>query len=183
MPDSNFHMHYVCTQKEAANLIKSHSRFWVSNCGCREQTGNCARSRIDVCLMFKNDAGSSGSGLKEITLTEARAILAEAKDKMLVARPFRNLADKSETKGICFCCDDCCGYFRDNNEICDKGKYIELTDEKPCTNCYFCVDVCYFKARQVRDNSLLVHRDKCYGCGLCVQACPEICIEMVPRNK
>jgi Pyruvate/2-oxoacid:ferredoxin oxidoreductase delta subunit len=183
MSANDLHMHYVCTHAQAARLIKKHTQFWVSNCGCREGHGGCARSRIDVCLMFKGDAGTSGSGLKALTPPEAQAILTEAKDKNLVARPFRNMKNKRETEGICFCCDDCCGYFLDQNEICDKGTYIERTDEKYCTNCYFCVDVCYFKARQIRDNALMVYRDNCYGCGLCVNSCPEMCIEMVRREK
>lgn len=182
MSDNNFHMHYVCTHDEAAKLISNHSQFWVSNCGCRESRGSCSRSRIDVCLMFTGDGGSSGSGLKAITLSEVKAILAEAKDKMLVARPFRNMTDKDETEGICFCCDDCCGYFLDKDEICDKGKYIELTHDQFCTNCYDCVDTCYFDARRIRDNSLMVYRDNCYGCGLCAAVCPEICIDIVPRK-
>lgn len=183
MSDDNLHMHYVCTHEDAAELINGNTHFWFSNCGCREQKGGCARSRIDVCLMFKGDIGSSGSGMRELTPSEARGILVEAKEKILVARPFRNMANKSETEGICFCCDDCCGYFLDKKEICDKGNRIELTHEIACSNCFESIDVCHFDARQIRDNSLIVYRDNCFGCGLCVQACPETCIEMVARVK
>jgi hypothetical protein len=145
MADEILHMHYVCTHEEAAALINANPYFWVSNCGCREQRNGCARSRIDVCLMFDGDSGSSGSGLRAITPAEAQNILAEAKDKMLVARPFRNMKNMSETQGICFCCDDCCGYFLDKDEICDKGRFIELTNEKSCSNGFCCVDVCHFR--------------------------------------
>jgi Pyruvate/2-oxoacid:ferredoxin oxidoreductase delta subunit len=27
----------------------------------------------------------------------------------------------------------------------------------------------------------LVEANQCYGCGLCVRACPESCVTMVPR--
>jgi len=181
MSKDELHMHYVCTHVEAEDLINSHSQFWVSNCGCREQKGGCGRSRIDVCLMFKGDTGSSGSGLKSITPAQAMTILTEAKNKMLVSRPFRNMADMSETEGICFCCDDCCGYFLDKNEICDKGQYSELTHINTCSNCGDCIEVCHFKARNFENKKLVIDRDKCYGCGLCAAVCPEVCIDIIPR--
>jgi ferredoxin len=181
MSKDDLHMHYVCTHIEAETLINSHSHFWVSNCGCREQKGGCGRSRIDVCLMFKGDAGSSGSGLKSIAPPQARAILTEAKNKMLVARPFRNMANMSETEGICFCCDDCCGYFLDKNEICDKGQQIELTHNNSCSNCGECIEVCHFEARYFENKQIVINRDRCYGCGLCAGVCPEVCIDIIPR--
>jgi len=181
MSNDDLAMHYVCTREDAHRLANKHSRFWVCNCGCREGRGFCTRSRIDVCLMFHEDAGSSGSGIKEISFAQVEAIFDEAKEKNLVTRPFRNTEDKGVVDGICFCCDDCCGYFLNADEKCDKGTHLAQTNFEDCTHCGICVEVCYFKARSMQKSKLVVDDDKCYGCGLCVDICPESCIIMVPR--
>ncbi len=177
--NSKLSMHYVCTHAKARQLVQAHQHFWVCNCGCRESHGPCARSRMDVCLMFTPDDPGSGSGKREIDLAEVLAILDEAENKFLVARPWRN-DDRSATVGICFCCDDCCGYFRDPDERCDKGELVAVTDFAACTHCSACVDVCYFHARTMSADKLAVDAQRCYGCGLCVGVCPENCIRMVP---
>jgi ferredoxin len=181
MSDDERAMHYVCTHDEAKKLIDKHDRFWVSNCGCREGRGFCARSRFDLCLMFYGDIDPSGSGMKEISADQVREILNEAEEKQLVSRPFRNGDDGERTDGICFCCDDCCGYFINKAERCDKGSQIEITNFADCTHCGICAEVCYFEARRMHKHELTVDRDKCYGCGLCVNICPEDCIEMIRR--
>ena len=180
MADCNLAMHYVCTHEKARELVQDHNRFWVSNCGCREGRIQCARSRMDVCLTFSGGDFASGSGKKEVTLADVESILHEAEVKNLVARPFRNGA-KTETDGICFCCDDCCGYFLNPAEKCDKGELIAQTDFAACTHCGICEEACYFKARKMRDDQLTVNSDRCYGCGLCVTVCPEECIRMTVR--
>jgi heterodisulfide reductase subunit A-like polyferredoxin len=88
----------------------------------------------------------------------------------------------TETDGICFCCDDCCDYFVKPGEKCDKGDLIESTDSDRCKNCGACVEVCYFRAREVEDGRLTVEAENCYGCGLCTDVCPEACIQMVSRE-
>lgn len=175
-------IHYVCTHNEAQELIDKHDKFWVSNCGCREGNDKeCHRSRIDVCLMFNETEASSGSDKKMVDRQFVGGIMREAEMKDLVARPFRNEA-RTDTSGICFCCDDCCGYFVSPGKYdCDKGKYIEKTDMKECSHCGACVDVCYFKARTMNENQLQVEPGKCYGCGLCVNSCPVQCIKMEER--
>jgi Pyruvate/2-oxoacid:ferredoxin oxidoreductase delta subunit len=174
-------VHYVCTRGEAADLIDAAWEFWVCNCGCREAKGSCGRSRHDVCLMFA-DAGSSGSGKRRIDRVDAEAVLSTARDCGLVARPFRN-AQRTAVEGICFCCDDCCGYFLDPTERCDKGPSVESTRVGECNACGLCEDVCYFGARSVTDAGLIVKRDRCHGCGLCADVCPEDCVDMVPRGE
>jgi ferredoxin len=181
MSQPDLEMHYVCTNERALDLIKEHNQFWVSNCGCRENRERCARSRIDVCLIFNPENPGSGTNRKEVSLADVMGILQEARDKHLVARPYRN-NDGTDTDGICFCCDDCCDYFLNPGEICAKGDRIEETDFGVCNNCEACVDVCYFNARKMDLNELLVENELCYGCGLCAGVCPENCIQMVLRT-
>jgi ferredoxin len=133
--------------------------------------------------MFRDDIeGSGGSGKREVSLAEVAEFLREAEEKHLVTRPFRDEGTRTRVDGICFCCDDCCGYFLGEDEPCDKGDLIEKTDMGSCTHCGACADVCYFGARQMRDGELAVDREKCYGCGLCVDVCPVECVEMVRRK-
>lgn len=182
MGNGDLAFHYVSTRNEAWDLVQTHNRFWVMNCGCREEREGCERSRIDVCLMFRGDIeGSAGAGKREISRSEVAEIFTEAESKHLVTRPFRNDEDRSVTEGICFCCDDCCGYFLNPDESCDKGAMLEQTDASGCTSCGTCTEVCYFGVRRLAGANLEVDRAGCFGCGLCVDVCPGKCIEMVRR--
>ena len=174
-------MHFVCTLDQAKEIIADFKNFWVMNCGCREEKGDCKHSRIDVCLNFVDYSSSYGSILKNITRYEVEDILKEAKEKHLVPRPFRDETRK-KIDGICFCCDDCCGYFLNHDEICDKSSLIESTNLENCTLCGICEDYCYFNARKIKNDKLKIDQDNCYGCGLCVSICPEDCIKMIGRN-
>ena len=181
MENEKFNIHYVCTLSEAERLINHNSEYWVSSCGCRERKGECSQSKPDVCLSFIPEFGGTGSGNKQVSQKEALEILKHALEKRLVPRPFRNPQDQVSTVGVCFCCSDCCEYFLNKDEECDKGAFIEKTDMDICINCGACVPVCYFDARALDSKGLRITRDNCYGCGLCVPECPVSCIKMVER--
>ena len=185
MDNQDLAFHYVCTRDQAKEIAGGFDRYWVMNCGCREERGSkCARSRMDLCLMFTEESGGSGgSGKKEISRAELDGIFKEAEEKHLVSRPFRNDKDRTKTEGICFCCDDCCWYFvKPTENICDKGNLFENTTMDECTHCGECVEVCYFGVRKMEDGELTLNRDECYGCGLCIDVCPTECIKMVPHG-
>ncbi len=185
MDSQDLAFHYVCTLDQAKKIAEGFDRYWVMNCGCREERGaKCARSRMDLCLMFREDiAASGGSGKKEISRVELDEIFDEAKEKHLVSRPFRNETDRTKTEGICFCCDDCCWHFLHPTEHkCDKGRMIERTQIDECNDCGECVQVCYFGVKKMNDGRLSIDRDECYGCALCVDVCPTECIQMVKRE-
>ena len=175
-------MHFVCTLEEARTIVRGRIQFWVSNCGCREGRGGCGQSRMDVCLYLEDSFPSTGSGHRAIGVAEVEGIFKEAIEKRLVPRPFRDEKTLTRTAGICFCCADCCGYFLNPEERCEKGRSIEATAMEACTQCGDCAGVCHFRARQMKDGTLAVDRDKCYGCGLCADVCPAECIKMVART-
>jgi ferredoxin len=183
MADENAPIHYVSTMEQARALIARHDRYWVWDCGCREGRGKCERSRHDVCLTFMVGEDGDGPPATELSRGEVEGILLEAVEKRLVARPFRESpARGAETMGVCFCCNDCCGYFLNPAEdACDRGSQIEATDWDECTHCGVCADVCYFGARKMGERDLTVDQSLCYGCGLCADTCPECSVEMVGR--
>ena len=184
MQPSEANFHYVCTLGEARNIVDEFDEYWVSNCECREQRGPCDRGAgLFSCLQFKEKTGATGSGKRLVAKQEVLEILEEAKEKLLVPRPFRDEATRTQTEGICFCCDCCCDYFAvENPSPCDKGIYIEKTDMELCNACGTCEEACFFGARVWDDVALEVIADRCYGCGVCVDVCPEGAIEMMERK-
>lgn len=181
MSEQGFVQHFVCTLDEARKIVDRYPEHWVSNCGCREGTGACKRSRIDVCLQFQAKTAAGGSGMHKITRQEVEDILEEARTKMLVSRPFRDPDVPGGIEGICFCCDDCCLYFKKHEEACDRGASMERTDPAACIDCGACVESCYFYAREVGPDGLVVDSEKCFGCGLCAGVCEAGAITMVQR--
>lgn len=173
-------MHYVCTYADVKQLLSEQSRFWVSLCGCRESKGNCSQSRMDLCIGFSPDAGSTSNGIKEQSREQVEAIVAEAQSKLLVPRPWR-IDDR--VAGICLCCSCCCAYFLNHEDICDAGSQIEHTELAGCTHCGLCIDACAFKARVMETGKLVVNQELCFGCGVCVDQCPQACISMVSRGS
>ncbi|TKJ39702.1 hypothetical protein CEE37_10510 [candidate division LCP-89 bacterium B3_LCP] len=182
MSTSEPNFHFVCTIAEAREIVDGHDLYWVSNCECREERGSCKRSGIFLCLQFKEKTAATGTGLRPVSKDEVLKILKESEETHLVPRPFRDNDIKTVTEGICFCCDCCCDFFTDDvPSPCDKGVYIERTDEELCTHCGECEEFCFFKAREWDGEELTVVADECYGCGVCVDVCPEGAIDMVGR--
>ena len=64
---------------------------------------------------------------------------------------------------------------------CDKGDKIEQTAMDDCTQCGECVKVCYFNARKMKGDKLVLDREKCFGCGLCRDACAPGCVSLASR--
>ena len=176
MQDRDFNFHFVSTREQARALMAGQDTLYVGNCRCREGKGDCQRSRMDVCVHFDPEPPR----IWQISDQQAAQILEEARIKHLVPRPFRT-DDGTGVAGICFCCDDCCTYFANREEVCDKGRSIEQTATQDCLHCGACQDVCYFHARVMENGALRIDGDKCYGCGLCVDVCPAECIRMIAR--
>lgn len=58
---------------------------------------------------------------------------------------------------------------------------IPSIDEKKCTHCGKCAEICQFHAIAVLGQKTLVFPQLCHGCGSCTALCPEHAIEEIPN--
>ena len=70
--------------------------------------------------------------------------------------------------------------------VLDKFEKVEIPvpkiDEKKCTHCGKCAEVCVFNAIAVTRNKVLVFPGLCHGCGACTLFCPENAISEQGRE-
>ena len=59
---------------------------------------------------------------------------------------------------------------------------VPEVDEKACTHCGLCQDVCEYNAIAVLKNRVMVFPELCHGCGACSLLCPEKAIKEVGKG-
>jgi MinD superfamily P-loop ATPase len=59
---------------------------------------------------------------------------------------------------------------------------VPVVDERRCTNCGVCGDVCAFNAIVPVGSAVLLFPELCHGCGACTLLCPEHAITEVERS-
>lgn len=47
-----------------------------------------------------------------------------------------------------------------------------VVDKEKCAGCGSCVDACPVEAIKIVDDKAVIDKDTCVGCGGCVDACP-----------
>lgn len=158
----------------------------VTPCTCRVIAHKCDKPR-EVCLQVNNAARYTidrGSG-RAVTTAEALAILHECEARGLV-HVTMNKAQVGHF--ICNCCPCCCQtlplMIEQGLLISAPSRYQARIDADQCAFCETCLDRCHFNAiRQTcdeRGNQVMkVLAEKCMGCGLCHDTCPEGAISLI----
>jgi len=59
---------------------------------------------------------------------------------------------------------------------------VPKVDEKKCTHCGICAEVCAYNAIAVLGEYVLTFPELCHGCGACSYLCPEKAISEVPHE-
>jgi electron transport complex protein RnfB len=106
-----------------------------------------------------------------------------AAEKRLISQLFFKEATLQVTE-LCSCCDCCCTPIRrlvqEGNYAGElRSGYVAVTNTARCVACELCLDSCFFEARRVEGDQLVLVGERCLGCGWCVESCPKGAIRIV----
>ena len=108
---------------------------------------------------------------REVTQEEALRILRGAMEAGLVLQP----GNGQKAWNLCMCCGCCCALLKMLKKM-EKPAEVAHTNfharviPQDCTACSLCEDRCPMDAISV-DETAVVNRDRCIGCGVCVGIC------------
>jgi Pyruvate/2-oxoacid:ferredoxin oxidoreductase delta subunit len=185
---------------EKAGALVENAQVAVGICSCRHEKLHLGEKRCDVpletCISLSGDAGYMvrRKMARPIGRTEARELLARAREMKLVLN-----ADnvRRDAQFICTCCKCCCNVLAG---VRDYGypatlvtsRFIASCREERCTGCGKCAAACPIDALRVRKVSPagrgvraapLLDTSICLGCGVCALACPTRAMVLVPREQ
>jgi Fe-S-cluster-containing hydrogenase component 2 len=173
-----------------SEIVRGQRVVGIANCYCRlacDMQGDPCEKPRETCFVFNEFAESLFSlGIaRRLALEEALAILQRCEAAGLV----HNVDNfQGQIRGLC----NCCGCHCPGLKAAAKGaKNVEATsrytvafDAEKCIADHACAAICPIQAVQVGADGLpLFDRQTCFGCGLCVSACPEGALRMQVREK
>ncbi|SHL40998.1 4Fe-4S dicluster domain-containing protein [Desulfatibacillum alkenivorans DSM 16219] len=167
--------------ESAAAIVENAEQIVVLPCVCRSsrhtlnKSPDCpAPEDAHICMLinrFGEEALERGIGAA-VSKEEALAKLKLAEEAGLVHMTRNNI--KSDLS-LCNCCSCCCtGLFLINQikyEAFAPSRFRVRLNKEKCLGCGVCVDRCQFHAIEL-DEVPKVDPDSCFGCGNCVLTCP-----------
>ena len=87
-----------------------------------------------------------------------------------------------------WCCDCCCVVCAGitqwgNPKAVSAANYVASINLDSCEQCGTCLELCKFKAIQMKSNGPELDETKCMGCGVCVVNCPSTAIELNRKER
>lgn len=163
----------------------------VVHCPCRATAHLIGKKRCDHplenCIKYDELAEyliEKGIG-KEITKQEALDVIHRAEQAGLV-----HLVDNAREgiKHTCNCCGCCCwsvGTIRRRRvprDVLMATYFLRETDREKCSGCGQCVEICPVNAIKIEGDFPVVDREWCIGCGVCAVPCPSSAIRLVRKS-
>ena len=152
----------------------------VLQCPCRTARKNPC-TPLDVCLIV----GEPFAGFmlehhpekaRRITPAEAVEVLRAEDQRGHVHHAFFKDAMLGRFYAICNCCKCCCAAMqahRGGTPMLAASGYTAVVDQSLCVACRTCEKYCQFEAVTYIGGKKSVDHDRCFGCGVCVQKCPQ----------
>ena len=162
----------ILPDEDVRRMVQQTELIAVAPCPCRIRGRQCD-APLDTCLQFNKAAEFTlrrGIG-REISVEETIEILDDAEEYGLIHTA-------PNIPVLCNCCSCCCNIVRplDKHGKLQQGlrknSYRSVVSPQLCTGCRLCVDRCFFGAIEMKDDTVTVDTEKCFGCGSCVVSCP-----------
>ena len=178
---------------EVEEMIEAAEEIVVQPCDCRKLGQNCDRP-VETCIWLDEGARQAldrGHG-RRLMKEEALQLLRHADKKGLMHTADREWRERG-LHAICNCCACDCYPFRAALELGTKGvwpksHYTVQYHADLCNQCGACVKRCHFEAFYHDGSSVQIEGktkkkvsvdlEKCWGCGLCANTCPQGAIDM-----
>ena len=180
---------------EVEAMVDAATEFAVERCDCRRGGQHCDRP-VETCLRLDEGARAAlerGHG-RTLSRAEAKQLLHYADQKGLMHTADGDWRNRG-LYAICNCCACDCYPFGAARVLGSKGvyprsRYLAEYAASLCTHCGACVRRCHFGAFYT-DGATVMVKDKaraavafdpqkCWGCGLCANACAAEAITMKP---
>jgi MinD superfamily P-loop ATPase len=138
----------------AGDAIPGGRRPWAGPDTCRKVADTPAHMRIAIA------SGKGGTGKTTLSVNFAALLADDGLDVRLLD------ADVEEP--------DCHLFLHPEDEAVDPvDVLVPVVDDRGCTACRTCAEVCAYKAITVIGTSVLVFPELCHSCGACTLFCPE----------
>ncbi len=185
------HFGQVIPLKDVEEVLDMMTSITRIPCGCRIQSTGKADKRYCFGLGYDpaNVMGNypdSSSGLEVLEREEARKIFREFDRQGLIHSIWTGVTPF--VIGICNCDHDCLAYrysiARGGPDAFFRAEYFCEANVDLCTGCRSCMKQCQFAAlfHSHQLGKVYIDPQRCYGCGLCMAACPKKAISLLPRK-
>jgi NAD-dependent dihydropyrimidine dehydrogenase PreA subunit len=183
--------HAVFPFEMMEELIKKVHKIALVHCPCRSTARLIGKKRCDHplenCIKYDDLAEyliEKGIG-KEITRGEAIETIRKSEEAGLV-----HLVDnvREGIKHTCNCCGCCCwsvGTIRRKKiprDVLMATYFLRETDREKCIGCGQCMEICPVNVIKMEGDFPVVDKEWCIGCGVCAIPCPSSAIKLVRKT-